>query len=199
MTPRPLRSAFQAVRVHARITGGVALLAVLIGVGILWYSLVEGWSVLDAAYMTMITFTTVGFEEVRPLNSDLVIVSRSDAAGTGSKLIRAGATHVVSPYTIGGRRLALSVTRSLTSDFYDALAISSDIDIHMEEIKVAPDSALIGQTVGQVGRDGVHVLALVRATGEVITSPPDTIRIEQGEGLILLGGSDQLQSLDKSL
>ena len=33
------------------------------------YMLIEGWSFLDAAYMTVVTFTTVGYEEVRPLSS----------------------------------------------------------------------------------------------------------------------------------
>ena len=31
--------------------------------------LIEGWSLLDAAYMTVVTFTTVGYEEVHPLSS----------------------------------------------------------------------------------------------------------------------------------
>ena len=64
MIPHPLRSVLDAARVNSRIAGGVGLLAVLIAVGIFWYSVVEGWSVLDAAYMTVITFTTVGFDEV---------------------------------------------------------------------------------------------------------------------------------------
>ena len=340
MIPSLLRNPLEVVRFNARMAAGIGMLAVLIAVGILWYSQVEGWSVLDAAYMTVITFTTVGFSEVRPLdtggrlftmispvfgvglmlyiltssvqmvvegefirgfvrrrrmttrlaelrdhyilcgygrmgtevarsfqaggvpfvvverdqttvaemteagilavlgdatsddvlrtagvqrakglvastgndsdnvfialsarglNTDLVIVSRADAAETESKLLRAGATRVVSPYTIGGRRLALSVTRPLISDFYEALAISSDVDIHLEEIRVAPGSPMIGQSVGQVGGDGVHVLALGRATGEIITNPPDSTKIEPGDGLILLGGSDQLQPLDKKL
>jgi len=41
--------------------GGVFLL------GTLWYTLVEKWPVIDAAYMTMITLTTVGFGEIYPL------------------------------------------------------------------------------------------------------------------------------------
>ena len=36
--------------------------------GVAGYMLIEGWSFLDAAYMTIITFTTVGYEEVRPLS-----------------------------------------------------------------------------------------------------------------------------------
>jgi voltage-gated potassium channel len=43
------------------------LLLVLFG-GILGYSLIENWRPLDALYMTVITITTVGFGEVRPLS-----------------------------------------------------------------------------------------------------------------------------------
>ena len=48
----------------------IASIALLVGVfllGTLWYWLVEKWSFSDAAYMTIITLSTVGFGEVRPL------------------------------------------------------------------------------------------------------------------------------------
>lgn len=44
-------------------------LTALMGLGILGYMRIEGWSLLDAAYMTILTFTTVGYDEVRPLSS----------------------------------------------------------------------------------------------------------------------------------
>ena len=36
-------------------------------IGTLWYWLIEGWRLIDAAYMTVITLATVGFLEVQPL------------------------------------------------------------------------------------------------------------------------------------
>ena len=48
---------------------GVFALAVVVTVGIAGYMVIEGWSLLDAAYMTILTFTTVGYEEVHPLSS----------------------------------------------------------------------------------------------------------------------------------
>jgi len=46
---------------------GVALLLVGLS-GVAWYGLVEGWSLLEAVYMTVTTLATVGFMEVRPLS-----------------------------------------------------------------------------------------------------------------------------------
>ncbi len=54
------------IRSRVYVTSG--LIAVTIGVGVLGYRLIEGWGWLDAFYMTVITLTTVGFGEVRPLS-----------------------------------------------------------------------------------------------------------------------------------
>lgn len=48
----------------------VGLSALLMGFGTVGYMLVQGFSFLDALYMTIITLTTVGFGEVRPLNQN---------------------------------------------------------------------------------------------------------------------------------
>ena len=48
---------------------GVIALELLVGIGIAGYMVIEGWSLLDAAYMTILTFTTVGYEEVHPLST----------------------------------------------------------------------------------------------------------------------------------
>jgi voltage-gated potassium channel len=49
------------------VLGVFILLLVLIG-GTAGYMLIEDWSLLDAAYMTAITVTTVGYSEVHPLS-----------------------------------------------------------------------------------------------------------------------------------
>ncbi|MEO8456559.1 MAG: potassium channel protein [Chloroflexota bacterium] len=46
---------------------GILLITVTI-IGIAGYMIIEGWSFLDAVYMTVIVLTTIGFEETRPLN-----------------------------------------------------------------------------------------------------------------------------------
>jgi voltage-gated potassium channel len=56
----------QAVR---RIYLTVVLIAVLIALSTAGYMLVSGMSFIDALYMTIITITTVGYEEVKPLDT----------------------------------------------------------------------------------------------------------------------------------
>lgn len=50
------------------LAGAIALFCVFL-IGTLWYRLIEGWSWVDAAYMTVITLATVGYGETRPLDA----------------------------------------------------------------------------------------------------------------------------------
>ncbi len=83
---------FQTSLVRSLIT-----LAVLLAIGISGYMLIEGWSLLDAAYMTILTFTTVGFAEVRPLSQEgRIFTIFAMVAGVGVMLyILTSAVHMV--------------------------------------------------------------------------------------------------------
>ncbi|MBD2137417.1 potassium channel protein [Anabaena sp. FACHB-1237] len=48
--------------------GAIALVCIFC-IGTLWYKVIEGWSWVDAAYMTVITLATVGYGETQPLSS----------------------------------------------------------------------------------------------------------------------------------
>ena len=52
-----------------RILWGIGALATIIVVGTGGYIVIEGWSFLDALYMTIITITTVGYAEIQPLSA----------------------------------------------------------------------------------------------------------------------------------
>lgn len=59
-------------RWRSLLTGGpllttAVLLAVVLSVGTLGYVLIEGWTPWEAFYMTVISVTTVGYREVRPM------------------------------------------------------------------------------------------------------------------------------------
>lgn len=48
------------------VRGGIVLASIVL-IGTLWYWQVEKWTLAESAYMTVITLSTVGFSEVRPL------------------------------------------------------------------------------------------------------------------------------------
>jgi voltage-gated potassium channel len=64
----------------------------------------------DNLYVTM---------SARLLNANLTIVARAESEGTEEKLLRAGATRVVSPAAIGGQRVVQAVLRPAVLDFID--------------------------------------------------------------------------------
>lgn len=53
-----------------RLVWVVVALGLVLVAGVTGYMTIEGWSAMDALYMTVITLTTVGFEETRPLDTD---------------------------------------------------------------------------------------------------------------------------------
>lgn len=55
--------------VVARFRLPVALLASALSYGVAGYVVIEGWSFLDALYMSVTTLTTVGYREVHPLST----------------------------------------------------------------------------------------------------------------------------------
>lgn len=56
------------MRAHGYLLYPLCVILIAISLGTLGYQLIEGWSLVDALYMTIITMTTVGYGEVRPLS-----------------------------------------------------------------------------------------------------------------------------------
>ena len=44
------------------------IILIILCIGTIGFSLIEGWQVFDALYMTLTTITTVGYQEIRPLD-----------------------------------------------------------------------------------------------------------------------------------
>ena len=82
---------------ESQLARSLLALAVLVGIAIAGYMVLEGWSLLDAAYMTVITFTTVGYEEVHPLSTTgRVFTMFLMVAGVGVMLyILTSAVHLI--------------------------------------------------------------------------------------------------------
>ena len=135
----------------------------------------------------------------RELNPKLFIVARAGEEGSEQKLLRAGADRVVSPYHIGGLRIAHTVLKPAVVDFIEFATKSGNIDLQMEEITVQNNSKLAGLTLDEcgIGRDlGIIVVAIKNASGDMKFNPTFRTAIKAGDTLIALGEIPKLKTLE---
>lgn len=135
----------------------------------------------------------------RSLNPNLFIVARGAEPGSQQKLLRAGADRVESPYELGGRKMAQTILRPNVTTFID-LAMKEEVDLSMEEIVVTPGSPLVGVALKDSGirqKLNIIVVAIKRASGEMLFNPSPETQIFAGDTLIALGMRQSLDELEK--
>lgn len=134
----------------------------------------------------------------RLLNDQLFIVARAEHERSEQKLKRAGANRVVSPYAMGGYRVAHAVLRPTVVDFLDLAIRSEHLELQIEETQISAQSRLAGVTVkdSRIRQElGVIIVAIKKATGEMIFNPPHDALMEAGDILITMGHREQVDQL----
>lgn len=138
----------------------------------------------------------------RGINKHLDIVARSIRAENEDKLKRAGANRVISPYILGGRRMAAAVIKPDIIDFLDLIVHDDKFNTEFAHIKVNSDSIGIGINLKDLGlwqSCGVTVLAIQKPDNELIANPcPETILCENDE-LIIMGSLAQIDTAQEYL
>ena len=138
----------------------------------------------------------------RELKPDLLIVARAEDERSERKLLHAGATRVVSPYVIGGHRMAHSLLRPAVLDVIDLATHYSSMELQIEELAVASGGFGDGATLDETGiRQTLRliVMAIKKRSEEMIFNPPAETRLEAGDRLVLIGPSNQLRELERRL
>jgi voltage-gated potassium channel len=134
----------------------------------------------------------------RGLRPDIFVLARSSDVKNEAKLKRAGATRVVSPYMIGGRRMAQVLKRPTVVDFIDIATMESALGLMMEEARVGARSGLIGKNLieSHLRQDyGVIIVAIKKLTGEMIFNPIPTETLESGDVIVVLGKKEDLKRM----
>jgi voltage-gated potassium channel len=146
----------------------------------------------DNLYITM---------SARLLNEKLYIVARAEGDDAEAKLLRAGANRVVSPYVIGGQRVALAVLRPTVVDFIELATRSQHLDLQMEEVEIGSASQFAGKNVRESGIRydlGIIIIAIKKPDGRMVFNPASDVVIEARDLLITLGhrqGLDRLATM----
>ena len=120
----------------------------------------------------------------RALNADLYIVARASEATSADRMYKAGADRVVSPYVSSGRHMALLALRPRVVDYMD-VTTDEGPGLRLEEVVVEARSALEGRLLSEIAGDAVP-LVVKRANGELIQSPAATMRVGDGDVVVLL-------------
>src|SRR5215203_7233089 len=136
----------------------------------------------------------------RKLNPKLHIVARASSDESAAKLEIAGADRTISPYAVGGRRLASLATQPLVVDFLDIVTRGEEgIEFRLEEFGVPKESPLAYHTIGELkigDRTGAMILAILSSEGKFDTTPSAQDTIRPGDTLIVLGAQDQVARLE---
>jgi len=135
----------------------------------------------------------------RVLNPKLNIVARAGEEGSEEKLLRAGADRVVSPYHIGGLRIAHSMLKPAVVDFIEFATKSGNIDLQMEEVIVKEGAKVAEATLDEcgIGRElGIIIVAIKRRGGEMLFNPTSKTLIKAGDVLIGMGEQSKLRVLE---
>jgi voltage-gated potassium channel len=136
----------------------------------------------------------------RKLNPKLHIVARASSEESAAKLEIAGADRTLSPYAVGGRRLASLATQPLVVDFLDVVTRGEKgIEFRLEEFFVPEHSTLAEHTIGELEigeRTGAIVLAIRTTEGNFDTTPSADDRLHAGDTLLVLGSRGQVERLE---
>ncbi len=134
----------------------------------------------------------------RALNPHLYIVARANLGDTEAKLVRAGADRVISPYSLGGRRMALMLVRPDVVDFLDVVMHDESLELLLEDLTVGQGCALDQCSIGEARIrkvTGANILGLKRKVGGIVISPEASTILYPGDVLIALGTQQQLEAL----
>src|SRR4051795_3841584 len=127
----------------------------------------------------------------RELRPDIAIVARASQEEAESKLRRAGADRVISPYKSSGTEMARLALPPNGSGTMDVAA-----EYRLEEITVQPASVGAERTIGDV-RGGSFIVALRRADGSFQPQPAADTVLQEGDVVMAIGTPRTLERLEE--
>jgi voltage-gated potassium channel len=143
----------------------------------------------------------------RELCPHLFIVSRCDTEESEPKLRRAGADRVISPHSIGGRRMAAMLLKPMVWDYLDLVTRGQYIEFNIEnlewridDVEIQPNSYLDGKSIDEAkiySISGALVLAVKKRGVGFNTKPAKDMRLDPGDYIVAIGTVEQLAKLEE--
>ncbi len=124
------------------------------------------------------------------LQPEVFVVARAEDARSARKIRRVGADAVVTPYELGGRRLAQAFLRPSAVTLADLALGSGASEVLLEEVRLPdplPEECSSLARLGVGARFGLIVVGIQRAAGPPRFNPRAEERLEAGDVLLVLG------------
>ncbi len=134
----------------------------------------------------------------RSLNASARIVSKVVEDDAAPKMMKAGATSVVSPTQIGGRRMASELIRPEVNEFLDQMLRDKDKNLRLEEVTVQSGSSFVGMALKDtpIRRETrVLVVAVRESDRSFLYNPEPDYVIQTGTTLIVMGEAESVVKL----
>jgi voltage-gated potassium channel len=134
----------------------------------------------------------------RSLNATARIVSKVLEDEAAHKILRAGATSIVNPTMIGGRRLVSELIRPTVVQFLDLMLRDKDKNLRFEEVAVSKTSPFAGVALKDtpIRRETRALVVAVRAADQAFTYNPDPdFVLTEGTTLVVLGETESILKL----
>lgn len=137
----------------------------------------------------------------KELNPRIWVLARSEEEQSERRLLRAGADRVISPYTLGGNRMAMAILRPAMLDFIEITTRRQSLELRMDELPICEGSPIIGKSLEDSEirqRYGLIIVAVKKDSGKMIFNPVASYIIERGDKLIALGEEDNVTKLSQA-
>ncbi len=136
----------------------------------------------------------------RILNPQLFIVARANRDHAEEKLRLAGANRIISPYTIGGRRMASLAMRPTAVEFVDTVLSASNSELLLEDFSVGDNSKARGRTLGDlISHESPIIVLALKRDGRMTFQPARDIALKSGDELVVAGPPDDMRNLESKV
>ena len=146
---------------------------------------------VDNLYLTL---------SAKNLNQNLKIVTRCVKASNEPKFRKAGATTIILPYEISGKRMVSSIIKPDVVDFLDVVMHSQgeDLELKMEQFLVPQNCCLENKTIysSEIRQKSGVIIVAIKRGGKFITNPESDTVLKAHDYLITLGTTQQLQNFE---
>lgn len=134
----------------------------------------------------------------KQLNPELSIIARANEEEAEALLLKAGASHVVSPALIGGRKIASVILKPAVAEFLDKIFPEESSGFELNEIQVNAKSQFAGKTLKEINFENKFdflILGVRKKEKKVFLAPKPDLKLEVGDKIVIAGKASEFKKL----